>query len=187
LAVDGFDPLPHLNTIKIWIRDVPHEADGSGPWSLGDVNQSLDIDPRLVLPVLAAVVRETNYQRQGLTRREARVITRIRESAPGIEPIQAWHLARELISADVSGNASKRDEIHAIVAGQMAETMPEATRPWPTGRPSTGPWNSTADVFTDGVSSGHYTGVISGTPVSLPNVTARPLIVADPGREEPHE
>ena len=66
--------------------------DESYAWNLVDSN---DAAARLILPVLASVIENTEGRRRWLSIEEARLVRKIRNAAPSIDPFDAYRVAHQ--------------------------------------------------------------------------------------------
>jgi hypothetical protein len=87
--------LPTVRTVQSMVKDA-RPRDASGPWSLADGDVS-GADAALILPVLAAVVREREGHVPGVTRREAAWIVKLRRAVPDLPPWETYRLARRYL------------------------------------------------------------------------------------------
>ena len=87
--------LPARRTIDDIAAEVT-PRDPSGAWSLSDPGADPD-DAALVLPVLAEVMRASEWRVRGFTNEEAAWIARVRRVAPNIPALEAYGFARRYI------------------------------------------------------------------------------------------
>ena len=90
VAEFGPGDAPSQRAIQNWVRNFRH-PDESEMWSLSD--GAAGVDAALVLEVLRALLRLSNYRAVGITVEEARFLTAIRVAVPEIHPLLAYNLA----------------------------------------------------------------------------------------------
>jgi len=129
-----FEYAPHVNTIKAWVRDLRGD-DPTPLWSIAARDHDPDVDPALVMPVLAYLAH-SGAEVRWVSVWEAQVITRLRSAYP-LGPKDALRLARELIRAELAGNDAMREELHIRLASP--------------------------DDWSRGVRDGRYAGTAAGT------------------------
>lgn len=88
--------VPPLRTVQAIARGAT-VIDESKSWKPNE--SAAEIDPALVLPLLAHVIEVTEGKRRHLTQAEARLVTMVRWTAPGIDPKLAYTVARHYLIA----------------------------------------------------------------------------------------
>ena len=101
--------VPHLRTIQRHLAKSSHGP--SETWAPEDVGQ---VEPALVLPVLAAVMERSGGRRQHLTRAEADRIATLRAAVPDLPEWSAFLLARLYLARRAQGRPTT--DLDALVA-----------------------------------------------------------------------
>lgn len=114
-------------TLLTWAASWPE--DKSGRWTVTDAVRSSpddigDVDPALVLPVLARLVTQSAGHRRFLTRWEAQYLTRFRRIAPDLDLWKAWRLARRAASAKEVARQTPEIDVYLAFAPWRGEPQP---------------------------------------------------------------
>lgn len=91
------DLVPSDNTI---LKIINKLKDESPPWHL---SKSLEADAALVLPVVAALIEDTDASIRSVSEEEARWITAVKRAEPRIPELWAFYMARHYIVAASQG------------------------------------------------------------------------------------
>jgi hypothetical protein len=152
---------------RCWTKwGAARAADTSGHWTLAD---STPEEARLVLDVLAAVIKGTQGRIHSVTKHEAAQLPRLAAAAPALGPFEWWRLAREYLAraahqqatADLDGclafapwrSPTDRERYEGAVAAGWVPLAPSWLVWWPSGvimvsepvpralAPDTKPWS----------------------------------------------
>ncbi len=94
--------VPSLRTIERLVKTI-RSQDKSAPWSLMSDDTG---DSRLILDALAAIVRTTEGRVVSITRAEATALMKVNRSAPELDLMSQWRLARRYVARVASGIAT---------------------------------------------------------------------------------
>ena len=120
------DRCPKDRTVQQWIRQLK-PRDTSGPWSLATARDTEEA--QAVVAVWAEVAQRRTDRKQGLTQREAAVITRLVAVLPELHPWHVWRLVVVYLRrADRGLDTADLDLLVGAAPGWLA---PERT--WLTG------------------------------------------------------
>ena len=120
LVAEGTDEVPSLRTI--W--EVRKEVRSRGPiWSWREADPS---EATLVLPVIAAVMAETEGDVRSVTKQTAEWIIRLRRSVPSLQPWTSYWLAVRYAAAVDHGRPTDEldDYIAAYAGGRESGAYP---------------------------------------------------------------
>ena len=115
--------LPAERTVQDIVRGLAAPRDESGRWTFNEADPD---DAALILPVLAAVIQETEGRRTYFTRAQAEFIGRIRRLAPELDGFRVYRLARLYLFFEARGEPARDVEAFLAFAPWRSEEQREA-------------------------------------------------------------